>query len=177
MIVAEKSWRLNRTIITQAFRKGNAARAFLESEGGGLCVRVGLPALLSSRAGRYVSRCAGQHEQEEQPQQPQPQPQQPQPQPQQQPQQQPQPQPQPQQEQWRRQLPCCPAPARESTPLGHSGEHTYAEDTERAVYGRIAARFRGLERKLLRRLDVHREGACRDRDLGVSGDGGCRRVR
>jgi len=75
---------------------------------------------------------------------PQPQPQQPQPQPQQ-----PQPQQEPQQEQWRRQLPCCPAPARESTPLGHSGEHTYAEDTEGAVYGRIAARFRGLERKLL----------------------------
>ena len=45
--------------------------------------------------------------------------------------------------------PCCPAPSRESTPLGHSGEHTYAEGTERAVYDRIAARFRGLERKLL----------------------------
>ena len=47
--------------------------------------------------------------------------------------------------------PCCAQPARESTPLGHSGEHTYAESdgTEREVYDRIAARFRGLERKLL----------------------------
>ena len=70
MIVAEKSWRLNSTIIAQHIR-GSAARAFLEPREGGCGVRVGLPALLSSRAGRYVSRCAGQQEQEEQEEQPQ----------------------------------------------------------------------------------------------------------
>ena len=67
MIVAEKSWRLNSTIIAQHIR-GSAARAFLEAREGGCGVRVGLPALLSSRPGGYVSRCAGRQEQEEQPQ-------------------------------------------------------------------------------------------------------------
>ena len=47
-----------------------------------------------------------------------------------------------------RAAPCCSPPPRQATPLGHSGEHAY-DSTDRAVYARIADRFRGLERKLL----------------------------